>query len=144
MDADLAAATGEVAGSGLVLRYRAWGPEAPGVPLVLLHGITGSSRDWEGFVRFLPARPVFALDARGHGESDWDAEEAYGGDQHFADVAVALDRLAIRRCVLAGFSMGGGVAIIAAAALPSRVAGLVVIDSYPHPKMTAGSRRIAN
>jgi pimeloyl-ACP methyl ester carboxylesterase len=84
-----------------------------------------------------------ALDARGHGDSDWAPDAAYAGDQHFADVATALDDLGVERCIVAGFSMGGGIAMIAAAAMPERVAGVVVIDTYPDPVMSTGSRRIA-
>jgi pimeloyl-ACP methyl ester carboxylesterase len=39
--------------------------------------------------------------------------------------------------------MGGSVAILVAGALPERVAGVVVVDSYPAPEMTPGSRAIA-
>lgn len=132
-----------VAGDGLMLAFREWNRDAPGEPLVLLHGIAGSSADWEATVRHLGQRRVIAFDARGHGGSDWDPGEAYGGDQHFSDVATALDALGVERCTLAGFSMGGGVAIIVAAALPERVSGVVVVDTYPQPQMTPGSRRIA-
>jgi esterase len=133
-----------IRGAGLNLAYREWNASAPGEPIVLLHGITGSSADWTTVAGHLEGRRVIALDARGHGASDWDPDEAHGGDQHFADVATALDALGIERCTIAGFSMGGGVAIIAAAALPERISTVVVIDTYPHPEMTPGSRRIAS
>jgi pimeloyl-ACP methyl ester carboxylesterase len=133
-----------VSGHGLALAYREWNAEAPGEPLVLLHGITGSSADWKRVVAHLPVtQRIIALDARGHGESDWDPEAAYAGDQHFADLACALDGLGIARCNLAGYSMGGGVAMILAAAMPERVAGVAVVDTYPNPEMSGGSRRIA-
>lgn len=132
-----------VVGDGLTLAFREWNGDAPGEPLVLLHGIAGSSADWEATVRHLGNRRIIAFDARGHGESDWDPGEAYGGDQHFSDVATALDALGIDRCTVIGFSMGGGVAMIVAAALPERVSGVVVVDTYPQPEMTPGSRRIA-
>ncbi len=138
-----AAQTGRTSGNGLSLAYREWNPDAPGEPLVLLHGITGSSSDWATTALHIPDRRMIALDARGHGGSDWDPSEEYAGDQHFADLAMALESLAIDRCMLAGFSMGGGVAMMAAACLPDRVSSVVVIDSYPHPQMTPGSRRIA-
>src|SRR5450830_1885447 len=95
-----------VAGDGLMLAFREWNRDAPGEPLVLLHGIAGSSADWEATVRHLGQRRVIAFDARGHGGSDWDPGEAYGGDQHFSDVATALDALDIDRCTVIGFSMG--------------------------------------
>lgn len=136
-------ATQRVPGAGLTLAWREWNGQAPGPPLVLLHGITGSSADWRHVAVHLAGYRLIAFDARGHGESDWDPEENYAVDMHFADVATALDALAIDECTLAGFSMGGGVAILAAAAMPERVKALAVIDAYPYPSQTPGSARIA-
>lgn len=135
-----------VPGNGLMLAYREWGAAANGaLPVVLLHGLTGSGSGWAPVAAQLAAagRRVIALDARGHGDSDWAADAAYAGDAHFADVATALGALGIERCLLAGYSMGGGVAMLTAGALPERVAALVVVDTYPAPEMTSGSRQIA-
>ena len=132
-----------VRGDGLSLAYRQWGIGSAGLPVLLLHGITGSSGDWEGTAAHLPGRHIIALDARGHGDSDWSTGGAYAGDQHYADLSLALDDLAVERCILTGYSMGGGIAMIAAAAMPERIAGVVVVDAYPDPTMSTGSRRIA-
>lgn len=135
-----------VAGDGLSLAYRSWGAERDGLlSVVLLHGLTGSGADWAPVAERLAAagRRVIALDARGHGASDWSPEAAYAGDAHFADVVMALDELGVRRCLLAGYSMGGGVAMLAAGAMPERVAAVAVIDAYPAPEMTPGSLQIA-
>jgi pimeloyl-ACP methyl ester carboxylesterase len=86
---------------------------------------------------------VVAFDARGHGASDWAADEAYAVDAHFADLATALDALRIERCVLCGFSMGGGTVMVTAACRPDLVAGVVVVDAYPYPAQSPGSARIA-
>jgi pimeloyl-ACP methyl ester carboxylesterase len=113
-------------------------------PIVLLHGLTSRGDHWESVAgRLAQHRRVIALDARGHGDSDWAKDAAYAVDAHFADVVTALEALAIERCVLVGFSMGGSVAILTAGALSERVERLVVVDSYPAPEMTPGSRRIA-
>ncbi len=141
---------GYVTGSGLTLRYRAWGLDTPPqLPLVCLHGIGGSADDWDAVAcQFAGAerglRRVVALDARGHGDSEWSPTAEYSTDAHFADLVSALDALGIERCVLAGYSMGGGVAILAAHALGPRVERLVVVDTYPGPEMSEGSRRIAD
>ena len=128
----------------LRLACRCWPGPAAETPLVLLHGLTESSASWSSIApRLGQRRPVFAWDARGHGASDWAADAAYAGDAHFADVTLALDALGIERCVLAGFSMGGSVAIMCAGALPERVERLVVVDSYPDPEMSPGSRQVA-
>ncbi|MBN9492292.1 alpha/beta fold hydrolase [bacterium] len=126
------------------LAITTWGEGSTALPMLLLHGIGGLGRDWTTVAQELAVeREVIAPDARGHGQSPWSPEEAYHTDAHFSDIARLLDTLPIERCVLAGYSMGGGVAILTAAALEERVAGLVVVDAYPAPEMTAGSREIA-
>ena len=126
------------------LAYSVWGQNQPGPPLVLLHGITGSSASWDAVARLLAVdRRVIAFDARGHGGSDWSPEEAYAPDHHFADLVTALEALALGPCVLAGFSMGGAVATMTAACRPDLVQALAVIDAYPAPDLSPGSRRIA-
>jgi pimeloyl-ACP methyl ester carboxylesterase len=135
---------GVVQGAGLAIAWRQWGRDSGALPLVLLHGVTGSGADWAPMAEALaPRRRVLAFDARGHGASDWSADIEYTGDSHFADVLCALEALGIGECALAGYSMGGSVAIMAAAAGPEVVRRLAVIDSYPAPEMTPGSRRIA-
>jgi pimeloyl-ACP methyl ester carboxylesterase len=135
---------GHLVAGELRLHFRRWPGPADRLPLVLLHGLTESAAAWRGVAaRIARRRTVIAWDARGHGGSDWSAEAAYAGDAHFTDVAGALDALGIERCVLAGFSMGGSVAILTAGALPERVARLVVVDAYPDPEMSPGSRQIA-
>jgi pimeloyl-ACP methyl ester carboxylesterase len=136
-------------GDGLTLHGYEWGPAgSPEPPLVLLHDIAGSARSWNDVASGVAAelghdRGVIALDARGHGSSGWSPEEAYAPDHHFADLAIALDALGVQRCTLAGFSMGGAVATIYAAALSERTHRLVIVDAYPDPEMSPGSRRIA-
>jgi pimeloyl-ACP methyl ester carboxylesterase len=146
MTAVAAPSSGVVAGRGVDLRYLAWG-ELSGAeePLVLLHGIGGLAADWEGVARHVARfRPVVALEARGHGGSGWDDAADYSTDAHFADLVLALEGLRLTRCALMGFSMGGGVAIVAASARPEVVSSLVVVDAYPAPQMTPGSHRIAH
>lgn len=146
---DLKARHGTVSGDGLELSYTEWTGSGNGSPLLLLHGITGNRADWDAVVDAALGRSpssfsrVIALDARGHGESDWDRDGAYSGDSHFADVVTAMDGLELTDCIVAGYSMGGGVAIMAAAAVPSRCRGLIVVDTYPDPEMTPGSLSIA-
>lgn len=133
-----------VTGAELPLAGRCWPGAADRLPLVLLHGLTEASGAWESVAaRLAGRRRVYAWDARGHGASGWAADGAYHGDAHFADVLCALDWLGIEHCALAGFSMGGAVAILCAGALPERIARLVVVDAYPDPAMSPGSRQIA-
>jgi pimeloyl-ACP methyl ester carboxylesterase len=128
----------------LTLAARIWPGPGDRLPLVLLHGLTESAAAWEEVAPALARRrTVIAWDARGHGESGWATDAAYAGDAHFADVVAALAGLGLERCALAGFSMGGGVAILTAGARPDLVERLVVIDAYPDAEMSPGSRQIA-
>jgi non-heme chloroperoxidase len=114
--------------TGVRLRYLVQGDPA-GRPVILIHGITDS---WFSFSRVLPeistAHRVYALDLRGHGDSDRPAN-GYTPQHMAADVIAFMDALGIRRAVLVGHSMGSFVAQQAALSAPERMAGLVLIGS---------------
>ena len=114
--------------TGVRLRYLEQG-DPKGRPVVLLHGITDS---WFSFSRVLPGlseeHRVYALDLRGHGDSDR-PPEGYRPRDMAADVIAFMDALGIERATLVGHSMGSFVAQQAALAAPHRIAGLVLIGS---------------
>jgi non-heme chloroperoxidase len=114
--------------TGVRLRYLEQG-NPTGSPVILLHGLTDW---WFSFSRILPGlSPVqrtYALDLRGHGESDRPAHGYAPGDMA-GDVIAFMDVLGIERATLVGHSMGTFVAREAALAAPSRIAGLVLIGS---------------
>jgi non-heme chloroperoxidase len=97
--------------------------------VILLHGISDS---WFSFSRVLPDLSpeyrVYALDLRGHGDSDRPGE-GYTPRDMVADVLGFMDLLGIARATLVGHSMGTFVAQQAALVAPARVAGLVLIGS---------------
>jgi esterase len=99
-------------------------------PIVLLHGMLGSSRNWQTAGRDLAAnRRVFALDLRNHGLSPHADTMAY--PSMVADVLAWLDAQAIGPVELVGHSMGGKVAMLLACRHPGRAARLVVVDIAP-------------
>jgi 2-succinyl-6-hydroxy-2,4-cyclohexadiene-1-carboxylate synthase len=92
--------------------------------LVLLHGFTHTGRSWDGVARALRERyRPLAPDLRGHGSA--------GADKPVTLEAVVsdLDQLAPERFVLAGYSMGGRVALHYALARPARVRRLVLLGA---------------
>jgi 2-succinyl-6-hydroxy-2,4-cyclohexadiene-1-carboxylate synthase len=94
--------------------------------VVLLHGFGGTRNAWDGVLAHLPAeryRPL-ALDLPGHGEQV-DAPRPITFD---GCVASVLDR-SPQRFVLAGYSMGGRIALHVALAAPERIARLVLIST---------------
>jgi pimeloyl-ACP methyl ester carboxylesterase len=114
--------TGEVA-----LNY-AEGPDA-GLPLVLIHG--GASR-WQGFLPIISALAadwhVYALDLRGHGRSAW-TPHRYRLDDYTADLLAFLDRRVASPAVLVGHSLGGKIALLAAAHMPHCVRAVILGDT---------------
>jgi len=98
--------------------------------LIVLHGLLGSSRNWQSTGSDLAARyQVWALDLRNHGRSPHEAEMSY--EAMVADVIAWMDGQGIARAALMGHSMGGKVAMLLACRHPERVERLVVVDIAP-------------
>lgn len=99
-------------------------------PLVLLHGLLGSSRNWIATGKDLAARySVFAVDLRNHGDSPHDDD--VGFPALAADVLAFLDDHELDRVRLLGHSLGGKAAMRVAVDDPARVEALVVVDIAP-------------
>jgi len=115
---------------GLSLHALEWSRE--GVALVLVHGFSNDAHVWDDVAPAVaPYYRTLALDLRGHGDSDRDAQARYDYDSHVADLIAATESIGIRRMVLVGHSLGGRVATLFAGRHPERVAGLVIVDSGP-------------
>jgi pimeloyl-ACP methyl ester carboxylesterase len=103
--------------------------EGEGLPLVLVHGITGSLKWWYqcGYVDVLQKHyRLVLIDARGHGKSDKPHERAaYAWPTGGMDVLAVLDELRIPQAIYWGYSMGAGFGFDALATAPERVAALV-------------------
>lgn len=103
-----------------------------GPPIVLLHGLFGSARNFGAVQRALtPLFRVIALDARNHGGSPHAAEMRYS--DLAADVLESLDALHVERAAVIGHSMGGKTAMTLALIAPDRVGRLLVADIAPVP-----------
>jgi len=99
-------------------------------PLLLLHGMLGSSRNWQTTGRDLAVQyHVFALDARNHGRSPADPAMTY--DAMAGDVVAWMDQQQLAQATVIGHSMGGKTAMLLACRQPARVARLVVVDIAP-------------
>jgi pimeloyl-ACP methyl ester carboxylesterase len=125
-----------LAGSGGVsLAADAWGDEdAP--PLVLLHGGGQTRGAWgEAGPRLAGlGRRVLAVDARGHGESDWSPDGAYALED-FADDVRAVASALRAPPVLVGASLGGLSSLLAAGEAPcADVRALVLVDVAHRPQ----------
>ena len=116
-----------------------WSQE--GVPMVLLHGHGNEAHLFDDFVPTVAEHyRVLAVDQRGHGDSDWDAEGRYHADDMADDLERILEHFEIDRFVLLGFSMGGRVSTVFAERHPERLAGLILVDIGPELDARGTSR----
>jgi pimeloyl-ACP methyl ester carboxylesterase len=103
-----------------------------GPPVVLLHGgiIDAADVTWPPVAdRLAPDHTVVVPDLLGYGESDL-PEGPLSMQRHVDAVGGFLDELGLDDPLLAGISMGGGVAVGTALAYPDRVGGIVPIDAF--------------
>lgn len=101
-----------------------------GKPIVILHGLLGSGRNWTTLAKHLgETYRVFTLDLRNHGGSPWSDEMTY--DVMAADVGLFIDENSLGPVALIGHSMGGKTAMRLALERPSLIEKLVVVDIAP-------------
>jgi len=96
----------------------------------VLHGLLGSSRNWQSTGADLAARyHVLALDLRNHGRSPHSDEMTF--EAMAADVLAWMDAHGLARATLMGHSLGGKVAMLVACRWPERIERLIVVDVAP-------------
>lgn len=114
--------------NGITLYYQITGA---GPPLLFLHGLGSSGRDWERQVaHFASHYRVITVDVRGHGRSDKPAGP-YAIPLFAADVVQLLEKLDIVPIHLVGLSMGGMIAFQLAVERPELLCSLTIVNSGP-------------
>ena len=104
--------------------------EGSGAPLVIVHGLYGSSDNWMNIGKRLAEKyTVYMIDQRNHGRSPFADDNSY--DSMKADLAEFFEKHNIERATLLGHSMGGKVAMWFAADYPEKVEKLVIADIAP-------------
>lgn len=102
-----------------------------GEPLLLIHGLGSSVRDWENQVPFFAKRyRVVTPDLRGHGDSD-KPPGPYSIPIFAGDIAKLIRSLDIAPVHVVGLSLGGFVAFQLAVDHPDLVRSLIVVNSAP-------------
>ena len=98
--------------------------------MVILHGLLGSSRNWQSVAKALASRHrVLCVDQRNHGRSPWAPTMGYS--EMAADVRLLIEAQGLERPTLIGHSMGGKTAMVLALETPAAVGQLVVVDIAP-------------
>ncbi|GMQ89805.1 MAG: alpha/beta fold hydrolase [Gammaproteobacteria bacterium] len=111
----------------LALSYHEQGA---GAPLVILHGLFGSTRNWSAIAaRLATTHHVYALDLRNHGASPWADSMSYR--ELADDVAGFIEHHGLGETVVLGHSMGGKAAMLLALGHAHLIAALIVVDIAP-------------
>jgi esterase len=119
-----------------------------GPPLIILHGLFGSSDNWYTVAKtFSATHRVYLVDQRNHGQSPHSDDFNY---QLLAeDLHQFVDDHGLKKVDVIGHSMGGKAAMNSAVKYPDQIEKLVVVDivpkAYPvhHDRLVAGMKALS-
>lgn len=126
------------------LHYKKMGS---GQPLIILHGLFGSSDNWQTHGKKLSEYfEVYLVDQRNHGKSDW--SDAFSYELMAADLFEFVQEHNLEDFILMGHSMGGKTAMYFAQEHEDLLDKLIVVDmgvkSYPvhHDRILEGLKSL--
>lgn len=127
------------------IHYSTWAGELAD-PVVLIHGTAANTSWWEPLAPHLSrARRVVAVDISGHGDSGH--RDEYSTALWVAELAAVIRHACDGKAILIGHSMGGVLALHAAADAPDLIRGVVLVDSavmrHPRQSRTPSAARSA-
>ena len=104
--------------------------EGLGFPVIILHGLLGSSDNWRAISKRLSSGyKIYTVDLRNHGQSPHSEIMTYPAMAD--DLRELLEIEKISECYLVGHSLGGKVAMQFATSHPDPVSKLVIVDIAP-------------
>jgi len=125
--------------NNLNIHYLDWGGNSD-KSLVLLPGLGGSAHTWDYLAQNLcDDFRVYALDQRGHGDSDH-ARDGYALVKYVFDMAEFAKTLALSKFELMGASLGGRHAIAYAGTYPDTVNHVIIVDIGPEMALSGAKR----
>jgi pimeloyl-ACP methyl ester carboxylesterase len=111
--------------------------EGGGSPVVIIHGLYGSSDNWLSIGKRLSAKhTVYMVDQRNHGHSSFANSHTFNDMRN--DLEDFFNQQNIEKATIIGHSMGGKVAMWFAADFPERVEKLVIADIAPKNYLLLG------
>lgn len=119
---------------GVRIEYRIREAPGLGLPVVLIPGMTGDARTYEGDAALIAAlgpRKLVAISLRGRGASD-SPETGWTPEDHHRDVHAVIEAEKLGRYHLVGHSMGVAYGIgFALGRPPGEIASLTAADYFP-------------
>ena len=115
-----------------------------GEPLLLVHGLGSSTRDWEEQVPIFSQKyQVITVDIRGHGETD-KPKGPYSIQDFAKDIAELLMSLGFSSVNILGISLGGLIAIQLTIDYPELIKTLVIVNAVPSSRDLLSLEKIVN
>ena len=112
------------------LDYSVTGHAENHTPVLILHGLFGSQKNWNSITKKLAQKhSVITVDLRNHGQSPHTSTMSY--PEMATDIIQLLDKLDYDQVTLLGHSMGGKVVMTCALEFPDRIKALCVADIAP-------------
>lgn len=112
------------------MHVRTWG-DPTGIPVLLIHGVTGCASLWDDVARRLMTRGFYAIacDLLSHGASPRATEHTIS--EYATAITTWLDGQALAPLHIVGHSLGGSIAMEIAATRPDLLRRLVIEDQPP-------------
>lgn len=119
-----------ITSDGLQLAYK---DEGKGIPVLCLAGLTRNHMDFDDLAAQVGREVrLIRLDYRGRGASDYDPTyQNYAVPVEARDAVELLDHLGVPKAVILGTSRGGMIAMVLAATVKDRLAGVLLNDIGP-------------
>lgn len=119
---------------GMEVHFRDEGRSSDSIPIVLIHGTGASLQTFDGWTSTLSKdRRVIRMDLPGYGLTGPFPDRDYSIENYVSFLKQFLDSMGIETCVLAGNSLGGGIAWRFTSKYPETVERLILIDSTGYP-----------
>lgn len=106
--------------------------EGSGSPLLFFHATGFHSRVWDAVIDLIPERPVYAIDAPGHGRTPRPGKK-FRWDRAAESMLALVRELGLSQITGIGHSMGGQLVLSAASLDPARFSRLLLLDPVVIP-----------
>lgn len=120
---------------GMQVHYRDEGNKLDSTPILLIHGTSSSLNTWDSLISYLPSnKRIIRLDMPAFGLTGPSPENKYSYKFYSDFLNAFLNQLEVKHSIIAGNSLGGGIAWHFALDYPHRVSQLILIDASGYPK----------
>ncbi len=122
---------------GMQVHFRDQGLASDSLPIVLIHGTGASLHTWEMWVNELKnEHRIITLDLPAYGLTGPNQTSDYSQDFYVSFMDKFLSKLNIKRCILGGNSLGGGITWAYALEHPVKVSKMILVDAGGYPMVS--------